>query len=117
MSSYTTSFYIMFFFLMIRRPPRSTLFPYTTLFRSPKPSKSVWLAKWADNGLLEAMILPEGPAMLATQNLGTSGRSEEHKSELQSRLHLLCRLLLAKKKTTTTSSLDTLCVRAANTNL
>src|ERR1041385_9395930 len=71
---------VFFFFLMIRRPPRSTLFPYTTLFRSL-----------------------HGHAGLRARNCacGTlSGRSEEHTSELQSRLHLVCRLLLEKKKTT-----------------
>src|SRR5579885_3768367 len=70
------------FFLMIRRPPRSTLFPYTTLFRS----------------------LAAGRACAANQllyNLGRRGieRSEEHTSELQSRFDLVCRLLLEKKKT------------------
>src|SRR5687768_17705758 len=68
-----------FFFLMIRRPPRSTLFPYTTLFRSPKPSRVI----------LRRHDHPGAP-------IGT--RSEEHTSELQSRLHLVCRLLLEKKK-------------------
>src|SRR2546422_5905024 len=88
---------------MIRRPPRSTLFPYTTLFRS----------------LPEARLYPSGP--VATQPAGRrpgggapaerargqravgrsrrAQRSEEHTSELQSRLHLVCRLLLEKKKT------------------
>src|SRR2546429_9844075 len=71
----------LFFFLMIRRPPRSTLFPYTTLFRS--------------GGILAARIecvnFPEAQVSL-------TARSEEHTSELQSRLHLVCRLLLEKKK-------------------
>src|SRR5216684_5347004 len=71
-------FIFFFFFLMIRRPPRSTLFPYTTLFRSS--------ACW-----------PE-PAHNEPPSLPVSGRSEEHTSELQSRLHLVCRLLLEKKK-------------------
>src|ERR1041385_9350844 len=70
----------LFFFLMIRRPPRSTLFPYTTLFRSRAPFP-FWNA---------------GPPPCGTP---ASGRSEEHTSELQSRLHLVCRLLLEKKKT------------------
>src|SRR2546422_4776079 len=77
---------------MIRRPPRSTLFPYTTLFRS--------LVHGAQPGLLEqglavrrsARGLPHVPV------LARAGRSEEHTSELQSRLHLVCRLLLEKKK-------------------
>src|SRR4030066_982789 len=74
---------VIFFFLMIRRPPRSTLFPYTTLFRSV-------IASW--NGLMLASVA-EAACVL--------GRSEEHTSELQSWLHLVCRLLLEKKKKTT----------------
>src|SRR3712207_8016262 len=89
-----------FFFLMIRRPPRSTLFPYTTLFRS----------------LIDWIRLPSsrparsaGPfgVMLVTRTLSVSRalpddpvRSEEHTSELQSRQYLVCRLLLEKKKNT-----------------
>src|SRR2546422_5576826 len=76
--------FIGFFFLMIRRPPRSTLFPYTTLFRSrPAPAPGVLRV------LREADLIVLGPGSL---------RSEEHTSELQSRLHLVCRLLLEKKK-------------------
>src|SRR4030043_1530182 len=71
-----------FFFLMIRRPPRSTLFPYTTLFRSL--GKKSFLHVLRDERRLRTAVL---------------GRSEEHTSELQSRLHLVCRLLLEKKKT------------------
>src|SRR6266576_5045730 len=71
-----------FFFLMIRRPPRSTLFPYTTLFRSPAPP-------------LLRRAPPRGPT-----RVGRHGRSEEHTSELQSRRDLVCRLLLEKKKRT-----------------
>src|SRR2546422_4764137 len=77
-----------FFFLMIRRPPRSTLFPYTTLFRSslPAPKRAGWVTStgstpWAR---YSARVMEV--------------RSEEHTSELQSRLHLVCRLLLEKKK-------------------
>src|SRR5439155_4233241 len=69
---------------MIRRPPRSTLFPYTTLFRSH--SIAAWSARFR-NGV-SSMDLSEGCA----------SRSEEHTSELQSRGHLVCRLLLEKKK-------------------
>src|SRR2546429_4125567 len=70
---------------MIRRPPRSTLFPYTTLFRS-RP-------------VVHAPALrPREPAPGAARPRGPAGRSEEHTSELQSRLHLVCRLLLEKKK-------------------
>src|SRR5687768_18195347 len=68
---------------MIRRPPRSTLFPYTTLFRSVRPKNNPYERK------------------IATTAAGvsyTAKRSEEHTSELQSRLHLVCRLLLEKKK-------------------
>src|SRR2546422_6222561 len=72
---------------MIRRPPRSTLFPYTTLFRSP------WFG--ANGGRFPRCGRNQGNA-----NLPVCGRSEEHTSELQSRLHLVCRLLLEKKKTT-----------------
>src|SRR2546422_7911144 len=75
---------------MIRRPPRSTLFPYTTLFRSKE----------------EAMDGVQQNAALNQQAGGrplNHSRSEEHTSELQSRLHLVCRLLLEKKKKTTPS--------------
>src|SRR2546422_7930017 len=68
---------------MIRRPPRSTLFPYTTLFRSCLPTAAYASSKSCANGRLRC---------------NSSNRSEEHTSELQSRLHLVCRLLLEKKK-------------------
>src|SRR6266536_5638901 len=71
------SFFFFFFFLMIRRPPRSTLFPYTTLFRSARWSPRRWPSSWT---------------------APTPVRSEEHTSELQSRVDLVCRLLLEKKK-------------------
>src|SRR2546422_4284592 len=80
-----------FFFLMIRRPPRSTLFPYTTLFRS---ALALAVADQLDGNRLHAAHA-EAPADLLPQQLA---RSEEHTSELQSRLHLVCRLLLEKKK-------------------
>src|SRR3989449_2697883 len=98
-----------FFFLMIRRPPRSTLFPYTTLFRSqlelveakrppglervgvhPRRSRIVIALALLQDALELGQIAPRAPL--------TGGRSEEHTSELQSRLHLVCRLLLVKKK-------------------
>src|SRR5690242_21583748 len=73
---------------MIRRPPRSTLFPYTTLFRSPGPGTS--------SGS------PRPPSVASSSRLlrvrGPGGRSEEHTSELQSHVNLVCRLLLEKKK-------------------
>src|SRR2546422_5159253 len=78
------SLFVFFFFLMIRRPPRSTLFPYTTLFRSPVAEHPQRLADGE----------PVGRGREAVE----AGRSEEHTSELQSRLHLVCRLLLEKKK-------------------
>src|SRR2546427_5370600 len=75
----------LFFFLMIRRPPRSTLFPYTTLFRSNTASRSRYL--------LENTTTPAGET-----SSRDSKRSEEHTSELQSQSNLVCRLLLEKKK-------------------
>src|SRR6476661_10490139 len=76
-----------FFFLMIRRPPRSTLFPYTTLFRS------IWTP------LIPATMPDEKVESFGEQvPIGRAGRSEEHTSELQSHLNLVCRLLLEKKK-------------------
>src|SRR5258707_2719185 len=80
---------ISFFFLMIRRPPRSTLFPYTTLFRSR-----------GDLGEHRAQIAIAGRAThrLRRWCSGGAGRSEEHTSELQSRQYLVCPLLLQKKK-------------------
>src|SRR5206468_10452261 len=86
------SFSSSFFFLMIRRPPRSTLFPYTTLFRSrAQPARRVdgGPAVGGHTHDLEAVALQQG-----LQGL----RSEEHTSELQSRSDLVCRLLLEKKK-------------------
>src|SRR5690348_17608562 len=77
--------FFFFFFLMIRRPPRSTLFPYTTLFRSPpRPTGS----------LRSRMPAPCRRARWPPRR----SRSEEHTSELQSPVHLVCRLLLEKKK-------------------
>src|SRR3989442_11950188 len=84
---------------MIRRPPRSTLFPYTTLFRSPMLSYSAVydlgkvLAKDPGGGLITKV-----PGSEPTQTIYGLVRSEEHTSELQSRPHLVCRLLLEKKK-------------------
>src|SRR2546422_4175728 len=79
---------------MIRRPPRSTLFPYTTLFRSASCAPPVprLLAR------LASLRTPNGRAAVSTRNRRHPSRSEEHTSELQSRLHLVCRLLLEKKK-------------------
>src|SRR5687768_18546227 len=81
---------IIFFFLMIPRPPRSTLFPYTTLFRS----QMIEIEAVGAIAILQ-LNLSITPRSAAS---GQGPRSEEHTSELQSRLHLVCRLLLEKKK-------------------
>src|SRR5260370_42222072 len=100
-------FYLFFFFLMIRRPPRSTLFPYTTLFRS-----RIQLVNPLVQPVLFAFLLLDGGRALqfgGVQFFELLGhalgfgiqleeRSEEHTSELQSHLNLVCRLLLEKKK-------------------
>src|SRR5438034_5797329 len=88
---------------MIRRPPSSTLFPYTTLFRSSlapdlglKP-----VHDWGYTGLLRSRFLPTPPRMpisVASRTRAAKCRSEEHTSELQSHSDLVCRLLLEKKK-------------------
>src|SRR2546422_3248647 len=78
---------------MIRRPPRSTLFPYTTLFRSP--SRGRHYRRCPQGG--DRTDGPLRPGARAPRQ-GDRRRSEEHTSELQSRLHLVCRLLLEKKK-------------------
>src|SRR5438309_5296251 len=83
---FTISFLFVFFFLMIRRPPRSTLFPYTTLFRSHAVVR---------HGLKQILA---DEFKRATFGLVSQDRSEEHTSELQSQFHLVCRLLLEKKK-------------------
>src|SRR2546429_3321073 len=84
---------------MIRRPPRSTLFPYTTLFRSAGVTRAALVARHEAFRVfaLEARD-PERAARAAAERLAARARSEEHTSELQSRLHLVCRLLLEKKK-------------------
>src|SRR3712207_6951490 len=101
--------FVFFFFLMIRRPPRSTLFPYTTLFRSGSlfttdipPCRAVTSLGECLNYLFD----PHSDLQSLVQLFGRiynaltpGGRSEEHTSELQSRQYLVCRLLLEKKKT------------------
>src|SRR5688572_32706008 len=90
--------FLFFFFLMIRRPPRSTLFPYTTLFRSPLMTDYV-----SDLERLRAREYPweaRGDAI----HFDHAARSEEHTSELQSQSNLVCRLLLEKKKKKTKSN-------------
>src|SRR2546423_7068096 len=97
--------FLFFFFLMIRRPPRSTLFPYTTLFRSVIPRAELWnliLYQSLPAFLTEPIIIPFSPAVIKIQHL-TRTRSEEHTSELQSLAYLVCRLLLEKKKRTITT--------------
>src|SRR3712207_8631644 len=100
---------VYFFFLMIRRPPRSTLFPYTTLFRSALGDAryvglwvddlNVGLERYVSRGNLAGAVLGYGKfyRLVALQ---PELRSEEHTSELQSRQYLVCRLLLEKKKKT-----------------
>src|SRR2546430_7238716 len=86
----------LFFFLMIRRPPRSTLFPYTTLFRSPLHRNQRGSDRRLPAHLLDG---PAPPAARAAAPAASAVRSEEHTSELQSQSNLVCRLLLEKKKT------------------
>src|SRR3989442_4426536 len=81
---------------MIRRPPRSTLFPYTTLFRSPDTVAYVTLAD--SSGTFRLSDVPPGRYRVFAIQDQNGNRSEEHTSELQSRPHLVCRLLLEKKK-------------------
>src|SRR5438034_5659064 len=78
---------------MIRRPPRSTLFPYTTLFRSRRPRPAGPVAGGADAGLQSGEAVGQEGS-----HVGRGNRSEEHTSELQSHSDLVCRLLLEKKK-------------------
>src|SRR3712207_7456909 len=86
-----------FFFLMIRRPPRSTLFPYTTLFRSRQAEDAGWDGFFIWDGMLHDP-LPKADPWIALAAVAQATRSEEHTSELQSRQYLVCRLLLEKKK-------------------
>src|SRR3712207_7258967 len=109
---YSISF---FFFLMIRRPPRSTLFPYTTLFRSVRRRDR---GARRLGGRCPGAELPErarrlersgrvGVRRVARARRRGAARSEEHTSELQSRQYLVCRLLLEKKKKTNSTKLMT----------
>src|SRR3712207_7307644 len=93
-----SSYCLFFFFLMIRRPPRSTLFPYTTLFRSVIAHRPSALA-----AVDQVLVMGSGEMKAfgaRDEVVRPSLRSEEHTSELQSRQYLVCRLLLEKKKNT-----------------
>src|SRR3712207_7806438 len=106
-----------FFFLMIRRPPRSTLFPYTTLFRSIDAPLAIVDKRRERPGESEVMNIignVEGRDCILVDDIVDSGgtlRSEEHTSELQSRQYLVCRLLLEKKKIINIDSLHTVMKR------
>src|SRR3712207_8245451 len=97
--------YFLYCFIMIRRPPRSTLFPYTTLFRSPHDGAGQLGPDMAEDRGAEHWLgdrSAEKPHHLRVQLLQQKHhqpRSEEHKSELQSRQYIVCRLLLEKKNT------------------
>src|SRR2546430_11505473 len=94
-----------FFFLMIRRPPRSTLFPYTTLFRSQHAAGDDPRRQSARHQFSQRESLGAGQSAILLAGLKAKGevqvRSEEHTSELQSQSNLVCRLLLEKKKNET----------------
>src|SRR3712207_8655858 len=102
---------MLFFFLMIRRPPRSTLFPYTTLFRSHPLRGTI-----SPVGCRIGIVMPHGAAfcpcvLTALDGFGVDAeyifrRSEEHTSELQLRQYVVCRLLLEKKYNTTINPLS-----------
>src|SRR5687768_18058172 len=95
-------FLLLFFFLMIRRPPRSTLFPYTTLFRSPLSTflATISAELSSERNRLRRSLSNPKLSIFPERIVRSVVRSEEHTSELQSRLHLVCRLLLEKKKAT-----------------
>src|SRR5260221_7722147 len=103
-SNTSPSSFSFFFFLMIRRPPRSTLFPYTTLFRSPRGRRRARQG----HGHRHALDLAGRPV---------PHRSEEHTSELQSHSDLVCRLLLEKKKKNLKEVLKEYARAGINTNL
>src|SRR2546426_9393059 len=92
--------YFCFFFLMIRRPPRSTLFPYTTLFRSQPRDRAQVAAELGHQADLHVVVVVDDGVVEARDLVVAADheRSEEHTSELQSPCNLVCRLLLEKKK-------------------
>src|SRR3712207_7532626 len=100
---------------MIRRPPRSTLFPYTTLFRSPGvvDPDVLRLARRGAKAEVAAVVVVARPHRIGEGRRPAARRarvrSEEHTSELQSRQYLVCRLLLEKKKKTNTTPLQMFC--------
>src|SRR5256886_12470149 len=101
---------------MIRRPPRSTLFPYTTLFRSLLAETDLHMGGHSDASIMqirkrmleEVSRLPgvTSVGIIDETPLGTGGRSEEHTSELQSQSNLVCRLLLEKKTSSAAAAVD-----------
>src|SRR2546422_2260456 len=98
MSDRLLSLDFFFFFLMIRRPPRSTLFPYTTLFRSVEHGLQADHDRQNHRGDHRDPPVEQHREQHRHEGQEDDFRSEEHTSELQSRLHLVCRLLLEKKK-------------------
>src|SRR5207237_4882931 len=106
-------FFIFFFFLLTPRPPCSTLFPYTTLFRSIVVLASQAIAQprahaWPSGLLMACLQIGDGRVMIDSLRVHRPQRSEEHTSELQSHLNLVCRLLLEKKNNNNTNSLTRL---------
>src|SRR2546422_6269089 len=99
---------------MIRRPPRSTLFPYTTLFRSHDLPHLLFAQRLGVLLPLPGLDLPPGVAVVGVDP--RQPRSEEHTSELQSRLHLVCRLLLEKKNSDTTVIMQRQGIRSCNSS-
>src|SRR5947209_12832802 len=91
---------------MIRRPPRSTLFPYTTLFRSRRTRPAAARGGHRVDVELEGVAADRADVLVAVAGERHQERSEEHTSELQSRQYLVCRLLLEKKKRTKTENGD-----------
>src|SRR3712207_7976004 len=90
---------------MIRRPPRSTLFPYTTLFRSCAASTVPPSSSWPSTSTARPTPSSAASRSAGVPTTSSPGRSEEHTSELQSRQYLVCRLLLEKKKNNSLTSL------------
>src|SRR5207244_11991683 len=111
LSSSLLSLFLFFFFLILLSPPRSTLFPYTTLFRSPNKIGLTFIPIFVFTIFAEAIVIHGRHGNYSWKSTGVSSllaighiltqRSEEHTSELQSPDHLVCRLLLEKKKTNT----------------